>query len=380
MNFILFDDKETRTALLPFTFTRPIAAIRIGIFTIAEKWQNHLNAPVSYQTEEYLHAKYPLVTVEGEENLFINGSVCPTPNLVRKILALQPGEKILKGRTVIAYRDDATKAVSPGEELTILHRPWDIFVNNGKEIRADFDWVKKHRKSAGVSDPHTIVYNPSQVFIEEGAKIHAAILNAENGPIYIGKDAEVMEGAVIRGAAAICEGAVLAMQTRLRGDITIGPYSKVGGEISNSVIFGYTNKGHDGYLGNSVIGEWCNLGAATNNSNMKNNYSDVRVYSYKERYYVDTERQFCGLFMADHSRCGINTMFNTGTVVGVSANIFGGDFPPKHVPSFSWGGANGIERFDVNKALVSAEKAMSIKQVEITEQDRDILRHVNSIV
>lgn len=377
MNFILFDDPSIRTSLLPLTFTRPVAGIRVGIFTIWEKWKNFLNKPVSVFTEMYLQNKYPLLSNQEEENLFINGAVCPSEDFLNSLLGLEYGEALVQDSIVLGYKGsfDNNQKNYVGE-LTIIRNPWDIFINNGKEIRTDFQRIVSNKESLQVPDKHTIVYNIDNVFIEEGVKVKASVLNAENGPIYLGKNSEVQEGSLIKGPFALCEGAVVNMGGKMKGDSTIGPFSKVGGEVSNSVIFGYSNKGHDGFIGNTVIGEWCNLGADTNTSNLKNNYGQVDVYSYAKKGTVSTGQQFCGLIMGDHSKSGINTMFNTGTVVGVCANIFGAGFPPKHIPSFSWGGAEGFTTFKIEKAFEVAERVMQRRKIPFTDADKAILTSV----
>lgn len=375
MSIILFDDPEIRVNLKPFTLTRPIAAIRIGIFTIAEKWQRIINSPVFYQTEGYLSGKFP--GLKQVDALYINGALCPTPELASQVLELKQGESLVYQNTILAYKGKIDgKSVNYTEPITILRHCWDIFQQNGNQIRQDFDLYFSKKKVLKIDDPYTVVYNQSQVFIEEGAKIKAAILNAETGPIYIGKNAEIQEGSLIRGPFALCEGSVVNMGAKMRGDNTIGPYSKVGGEVSNSVIFGYSNKGHDGFLGNSVLGEWCNLGADTNTSNLKNTYSEVGLYSYKTGKIEKTGQQFCGMMMGDYSKTSINCMVNTGTVVGVCANIFGHGFPPKFVPSFAWGGSEGFEIFDLEKAFEIAAKTMIRRNIVLDENEKDILRTV----
>jgi len=375
MSIILFDDPEIRVNLKPFTLTRPIAAIRVGIFTIAEKWQRILNSPVFYQTEVYLYGKFP--GLKQPDALYINGALCPTPELAAQILELKPGESLVYQNTILAYKSKADgKAINYTQPITILRQCWDIFQQNGSQIRQDFDLYFSKKKVLKIDDPYTVVYNQSQVFIEEGANIKAAILNAETGPIYIGKNAEIQEGALIRGPFALCEGSVVNMGAKMRGDNTIGPYCKVGGEVSNSVLFGYSNKGHDGFLGNSVLGEWCNLGADTNTSNLKNTYSEVGLYSYKTGKIEKTGQQFCGMMMGDHSKTSINCMLNTGTVVGVCANIFGHGFPPKFIPSFAWGGSEGFEIFDLEKAFEIASKTMIRRNIVLDENDKKILRNV----
>jgi UDP-N-acetylglucosamine diphosphorylase/glucosamine-1-phosphate N-acetyltransferase len=390
MNYILFDEPIIRASLLPFTFTRPVAGIRVGILTLKEKWEKYLQySSFSFLTENYLQVKFPLTS--SEDNILINSAVCPNSDVARAITALQSGQALFQGDTIIAARIGAaalTKAqasrsidysdkIEYSGPLTVIRQPWDIFINNGQEIRNDFALLSQGRTSAPVGDPHTIVYNTENIFIEEGVKIRAAVLNAEDGPIYIGKNAQIQEGALIRGPFALCEGSWVNMGGKMRGDITVGPFSKVGGEIGNSVIFGYTNKSHEGYLGNSVIGEWCNLGADTNTSNLKNNYANVKLWSYLENCFIDTGKQFCGLMMGDHSKAGINTMFNTGTVVGVGSSIFGAGFPRNFVPSFSWGGpATGFETYRLNKLFDVEEKVMARRNIELDKVYRDILQEI----
>jgi UDP-N-acetylglucosamine diphosphorylase/glucosamine-1-phosphate N-acetyltransferase len=374
MNFILFDDPEYRINLLPLTFTRPVGDIRIGIFKIVEKWEKYLGTSLSFKTENYLSKKF--ILNEQNDNIYLNGSVCPTAELLLEISKLENGTALVQQDTLIAYRNEAkTKKAFTGE-LTILRKTWDIFTNNGKELRQDFDLIKKSGKSIGISDPHTKVYNPDNIFVEEGAKVFAAILNAEFGPIYLGKNSEVQEGAMVRGAFALCEGSVVNMGGKMRGDNTIGPFCKVGGEVSNSVMFAYSNKAHDGFMGNSVIGEWCNFGADSNTSNLKNNYANIRVYSYREKDFVDSGRQFCGLVMGDHSKSGINIMFDSGTVVGVNASVYGTKYSPKFIRSYSWGDIEDLQTFRLDKALEVAEKVLARRNIQLTEIDREILKKV----
>jgi len=381
-NIVLYDELAIRASLLPFTFTRPVADIRIGILTIAEKWEKWLDLQTSFQTEDYLSGKYPKTSTD--DNLFINGALCPNAQLVEAIEALSVGETLKKDKETLAVRtsgdtlDDlsSTTVIEYTNAVTMVKDPWDIFKYNASEIKVDFGLLTKDRASQKISDPHTIVYGLENVFVEEGASIRAAVLNAENGPIYIGKNAQIHEGAIIKGSFALCEGSHVNVGAKIRGDTTIGPYSKVGGEISNSVIFGYTNKGHDGFLGNSVIGEWCNIGADTNTSNLKNNYADVKIWNYERSGFKNTGEMFCGLMMADHAKCGINTMFNTGTVVGVGANIFGSGFPRNFIPSFSWGGAAGFTTFQMRKVYEVAEKVMERRAIILDEQEKSILDHI----
>jgi UDP-N-acetylglucosamine diphosphorylase/glucosamine-1-phosphate N-acetyltransferase len=358
---ILFDDPVLRQQHLPFTYTRPVAAVRCGIHTISEKWSNWFEASVSYQTEPYLQPRFPLTTTH--DNLYINGALCPDALLMEAINALELETALYTtDNTLLAVRT-ASEAWTPennpiksrigytGSPLLITHI-WDIFMNNGAQISADFAHFTKNRRSQPLTDPYTRCYNADQIFIEPGADIKAAILNAENGPIYIGKNASIQEGAAIQGPFALGESSVIAQNAKIRMNTTVGPYCKVGGEVSGSVIFGYSNKGHDGYLGNSVLGEWCNLGANTNNSNLKNDHSPVKLHSYVTNALENTGLTFCGLFMGDFSKAGISTMFNTGTVVGVNVNVFGGGFQPKHIPSFSWGGkVDGLMEYRFQKAV-----------------------------
>ncbi len=380
MNLVLFDEASLRINLLPFTFTRPIADIRVGIMTIREKWEKHLQLSSSSLTETYLQSKYPVVA--GNDNLFINGALCPDEQLLQAIQSLQVGDSLMHDAMLLAARSGTLdfksnhKTIQYKESFTLIDQPWKIFQFNAAEIKRDFKLITQGRKSAGIQDKHTIVYGAENIFVEEGADIKAAVLNAESGPIYIGKNAVIQEGSLIKGSFALCEGATVNMGAKMRGDSTIGPHCKVGGEISNSVLFGFSNKGHDGFLGNSVLGEWCNLGADTNTSNLKNNYDQVKLWSYAKRGFVNTGQQFCGLMMGDHSKCGINTMFNTGTVVGVSANIFGDGYPRNFIPSFSWGGAAGFIPYQLNKVFETAERVMSRRHIPLTIIDKDILKHI----
>lgn len=381
MNYILFDG-TVRNALLPFTFTRPVADIRVGILTIREKWEKYLGYTTTTLTEEYLMEKYPMV--EMEENVMINASFLPNEVLVEMVQGLEANQAIVCGDEVIAFYTKDTQeevdfetydVIDYTEDCLRIEHPWDIFQKNDAAIREDFELLTEGRVSQPIpASVNTI--SPENIFIEEGAKLEFVTLNASTGPIYIGKNAEIMEGSVIRGPFALCEEAQVKLATKVYGATTVGPHSRIGGEVSNSVLFGYSNKGHDGFLGNSVLGEWCNLGADTNNSNLKNNYEEVKLWSYEKEGFVKTGLQFCGLMMGDHSKCGINTMFNTGTVVGVSANIFGSGFPRNFVPSFSWGGASGMTTYITKKAFETAKIVMSRRKVEFTEQDARILEHV----
>ena len=383
MEIILFDD-ESRQSLLPLTHTRPVSEIRIGILRIREKWELYFQGNYSFLTEPFLSKKFQFLP--GKENVFINGSVLPTSSLVLEIQKLKSGEKLINGDTIIAARMDGSidginsieqiefdKSVNSVATFTKINFNWDIFSKNEEALNDDFRLITKGRKSLKISETNTVI-SPENIFLEEGAKVECAILNGSTGFIYIGKNAEIMEGVMIRGPFALCEESQVKMGAKIYGSTTVGPFSKVGGEISNSVIFGYTNKAHDGFLGNSVLGEWCNLGADSNNSNLKNNYSKIKVWNYKDETYINTGLQFCGLIMGDHSKCSINTMFNTGTVVGVSANIFGNGFPPKFVPSFAWGGSEGFITYRLEDALEVAQRVYERRNLNFDIAEREILR------
>ncbi|GGK19842.1 glucose-1-phosphate thymidylyltransferase [Yeosuana aromativorans] len=381
MNYILFDG-PFRNNLLPLTFTRPVADIRVGILTIREKWEAYLDSTTTTVTEDYLSEKYPMV--EMEENIMINASYLPNFELVEMVKGLENNQAIFKDEDIIAFFtkeaqeniDFSTfEAIEFNDDIIRIEHTWDIFSKNGEAIQDDFNLITKDRKSKPIPSSNNVI-DPENIFIEEGATLEFVTLNATNGPIYIGKDTLIMEGALVRGPLAICEGAIVKMGAKIYGPTTIGPYSKVGGEVNNSVLFAYSNKGHDGFLGNAVLGEWCNLGADTNNSNLKNDYSEVRLWDYQTESFTKTGLQFCGLIMGDHSKCAINTMFNTGTVVGVNANIFGSGFPRNFIPSFTWGGYGGFTTYLTKKAFEVAKTVMSRRNMEFTQQDADILEHV----
>lgn len=381
MNYILFDG-PSRNNLLPFTYTRPVADIRVGILTIREKWETFLGYTTTTLTEEYLSEKFPMV--EMEENVMINASYLPNAELIEMVKSLKENQAIFKDEDVLAFFTTDTQeevdfetyeAIEFEDDVLKIEHTWDIFAKNGEAISEDFELLTKGKESQPIPSSNNTIH-ANRIFIEEGAKLEFVTLNATNGPIYIGKDAEIMEGSIIRGPFALCEGATVKMGAKIYGPTTVGPYSKVGGEINNSVLFAYSNKGHDGFLGNSVLGEWCNLGADTNNSNLKNNYAEVRLWNYETEGFARTGLQFCGLMMGDHSKSGINTMFNTGTVVGVSANVFGSGYPRNFIPSFAWGGSSGFTTFLTKKAFEVAKVVMSRRNIEFTAQDAAIMEHV----
>jgi len=336
MNYILFDESIVRTNLLPLTFTRPVADIRIGILTIREKWEKRLSTKTSTLTDGYLSHKFPII--RESENILINGSICPNDEIISAVINLKRNQIVLFNDVIIALHvleeelDKVGDPTSEGiEEIRISEAPlkinhtWEIFSKNEAAIIEDFGLLTLGRKSQKISATNK-TFAEENIFVEKGAKLECAVLNATTGPIYIGKDSEIMEGTLIRGPFALCEGGQVKMAAKIYGPTTIGPYCRAGGEINNSVLFGYSNKAHDGFLGHSVIGEWCNLGADTNTSNLKNTYDNVRLWSYGKQTFVNTHLQFCGMIMGDHSKCAIDTQFNTGTVIGVSSNIFGSGF------------------------------------------------------
>ncbi|PWS29393.1 glucose-1-phosphate thymidylyltransferase [Pedobacter yonginense] len=381
MTINLFDDSSWES-LRPLTFTRPVADLRIGILTIAEKWAKYLGADFGYQTQEYLSKKYPL---KANAQLFINGSICPDESLLNAIAALKAGERLCQADLLIAYCSDRSVKIDP-EELksfkpinysggfTRIVYPNDIFTFNGTELKKDFTLLTQGRSSGKLSATNTFLGD--DIFVEEGATAECSIFNSLQGPIYLGKNAQVWEGSIIRGSFALGEDSSVKMGAKIYPNTTIGPHSRVGGEINNAVIWGFSSKGHEGYLGNAVLGQWCNIGADSNNSNLKNNYAEVRLWDYEKRSFRKTGLQFCGLIMADHSKCGINTMFNTGTVAGVSANIFGPGFPRNFIPDFAWGGAQGFEVYSLKKMFETAEKVYSRRDLAFDDVEKKILTQV----
>lgn len=380
MNIVLYDNQKVWQDLLPFTFTRPVSEIRIGVLTLREKWEKLLSANIHYKTETYLQSRFPFK--ESNAQVVISSHVHASETLATAVAQLKTGEALYQAGALIAcagsvadYENShAQKHIEFSEELVCIEKPWDIFQKNAAAISLDLAWLLKGRTSQPLSDTVQVIGDRNKVFLEKGAKIEACTLNTTNGPVYLAADSEVMEGSVIRGPFVLGEHSALKLATKVYGASTVGPHSKVGGELSNSVIFGYSNKAHDGFLGNSVLGEWCNLGADTNNSNLKNNYSNVKVYNYSQRKSIDTGLQFCGLLMGDHSKSGINTMFNTGTVVGVGCNIFGGGFPPTFIPDFSWGGAAGFELYQLEKLFETAGKMQERRGLTFSFAEQEILK------
>jgi len=390
INIILFDD-DMRDELLPITFTRPVGEIRIGILTIKEKWEKWMNAQVSFITQDYLSEKYP-INIQ-DTNYVISGSVLPSHQLCRLINQLEFNEALLKNGDLIAAKLNASQfehliknedieelegfELEETSFLKINHLT-DIFKLNAQALESDFELLTKGRTSQPISSTNQVL-NAENIFLEEGAEVEFAILNASDGPIYVGKNAKILEGAMVKNGLALGESAMVKMGAKMYGATTLGPHCKVGGEVKNSILMGYSSKGHEGYLGNSVIGEWCNLGADTNTSNLKNNYAEVKLWNYSQERFAKTGEQFCGLIMGDHSKCGINTMFNTGTVVGVFANIFGAGFPRNFIPSFSWGGASGFSSYKLEKVFETAQLVMQRRKIDLTDSDKNILTEINKL-
>ena len=380
MNIILFDD-NSRSDLLPLCFTRPCAELRVGILTLTEKWKHRLTGNFSFLTQDYLATKYPVKF--SHDNFYLNGRCLPNYETNSLLNKLALNQAIYDGEILIAYRgsehltkfdflEEVAKSVRIIDvQCDLINYTYDVFLKNSQEIKADYDLLTSGRISQPISGSNTLIGH--DIFVEEGAIVEASVLNSTHGPIYIAAHSEIMEGSLIRGPFALCEHSTIKMGAKIYGDTTVGPHSKVGGEVSNTVFYGFSNKGHDGFLGNSVIGEWCNLGADTNSSNLKNNYAQVKLWNYTKNRFINTGLQFCGLIMGDHSKCGINTMFNTGTVVGVSANIFGSGFPRNYIPSFTWGGATGFATYELPKAFETASIVLQRRGLDFDPVDQDIL-------
>ena len=380
---LVFSDAQYWEDFLPLTFTKPISELRCGILTFAERWEKLLDIREKrYITEEYLEVKYP--RYEKKESLLIVPNFLPTEKVLDQIKNLQFGEALVYENELLVAKinlenfglHQIEKMTDIEEELTVFKHPTDLFSFNEKAINFDFDLLTNGRISQSLSETNGFLGNKEDIFIEEGAEIEFATINAKTGKIYIGKNAEVMEGCNLRGPIALCEGVKFNLGAKIYGATTIGPYSKIGGEVNNIVVQGYSNKGHDGFVGNSVIGEWCNFGADTNSSNLKNNYSEVKLWSYKHKKFVGTGLQFTGVIMGDHAKTAINTQLNTGTIIGVAANIFKTGFPPNLVDNFSWGGMRGDEKFTINKVYEVAEKMMNRRKISLTQADKDILRYI----
>ena len=379
MNIILFDNK--REDFYPLSLTRPIAEFRLGVLTIKEKWGNYFDSVLTF-SNDYLAEKFNTKKIK-EDNIWINSQLLPSKDIVTEIKSLRVGEVLKKESIILAFRNsefssDELNNVESNSDFSFLSSITDIFSLNEEEIIADIALMnlQNNMKSLNEITDSNIKSGKFPVYVEEGATIENCYINTSEGPVYIGKNAHIMQGSMLRGPFAICENSVVKMGAKIYGGTTIGPFCKVGGEINNSVFFGYSSKAHDGFLGNSIIGQWCNLGADTNNSNLKNNYDDVKIWNYGSESFLQTGLQFCGLIMGDHSKCGINTMFNTGTVVGVGANIFGSGFPRNFIPSFSWGGSSGFIIHKLEKFFSTAEKVMKRRSIPFTDIDKQVLLEV----
>ena len=369
---IQLHDNQKHLDFAPLTLTRPVGDLRMGIFTNAERWKMLVpEAEISFETEDYLSKKFPLVS----NAIVVNACMIPTPEVVEEVCKLKGNEELAIDGNWIARSGTGEVIINYTKESPLfVKQRWELFQKNDQVLKSDFELITKGRTSVQLSSTNTIIGDHQLIFLEEGAKVEAAVLNTTNGPIYIGKNAEIMEGSLVRGPLAMCEGSTLKLGTKIYGATTVGPYCKVGGEVNNVIFQAYSNKGHDGFLGNSVIGEWCNLGADTNTSNLKNNYGLVKTYSYRTKKSEQTDAQFMGLFMGDHSKCGINTMFNTATVVGVFSNIYGAEFPSKYIPSFQWG-THG-DSYDFHKAVESANNMMSRRGLSLSDEEIAILKAV----
>ncbi len=386
-NIIIFDDTDIRRHLLPLTYTRPTALLRVGITTIDEKWRTMLgDATFSYLTVPYLKKKFPLRA--RRDNLLVAGHVIPTPELAAQALALQHGEALMSGERLIAFNGSAhdfddrhfARVVYPATPPRMVLSLPDIFELNGEQLEADFNRITYQRTSQPLSATNVVIGDPDRIFIEEGASVEGAFLNTQQGPIYIGRNVEVMEGACIRAPFAACHDAKVRMAAKVYGATTLGPHCKVGGEVENLVMIGYSNKAHDGFLGDAVIGEWCNLGGGTTASNLKNDYSEIKLWNYPAQRFVRTGLQFCGLIMGDHSKTGVNCMINTATVLGVGVNVHGAGFPRNFVASFQEGSATaGFKNVPLPAFLAIAERVMARRGIPLTDADREIFTAIYNI-
>ena len=374
---INISDNGLHLRFAPLSLTRPVGNLRMGIFTNDERWKQFLpEAEIGFITEDYLSERFPKV----EGGVTVNAAVVPNEDVVAAVMHLEPNTALFLNDIFIAGETNTSEKIQfLGETPVVLKNRWDIYALNHLVLKQDFDLLTAGRKSQKLSVTNTLIGPKEMLFIEEGAKIEAAILNTSSGPIYVGRNAEIMEGSLVRGPLAMCEESALKLGAKIYGATTLGPHCKVGGEVNNVVFQAYSNKGHDGFLGNALIGEWCNLGADTNTSNLKNNYGMVDTYSYETNGQVKTDVQFMGVCMGDHSKCGINTMFNTGTVTGVSSNIFGAGFPSKYIPSFTWGGAEGSEPFRFEKAVEYANNMMARRGLELSSEEITILKHIHDV-
>ena len=391
-NIILFDLPAVRENLLPLSYTRPIADFLVGITTLRKKWESFLAGEFSYSTVGYLSEKYPMKT--AEENLFIASNIIATEHLARRLDSLEPGEVLMADtmagqRVLVGFKgganrlDEVIHSMPAGivyeEKVDAINYVYDIFLLNGRQIEADFDVLTAGREGQSIPRSNTVIGDPDRIYIESGAIVEGVVLNASHGPIYVGRHVEIMEGSCLRGPIALGEHSTVNMGTRIYPGTSLGPWCKVGGELNNVVILGFTNKAHDGFLGNAVIGEWCNLGAGCVASNLKNDYTEIKLWNYPSHRFLRTGLQFCGLIMADHSKAGINTMFNTATVVGVGVNIHGSGFPRNFIASFSEGGPSGFTDLPMEKFFDIAKRMMARRGRSLSEADNRIFHAIREL-
>ena len=372
MNYLLIDNDDVRANLLPMTYTRPVSELRVGALTLREKWQHRLTGNYHYQTVDYLREIFPCACEPcADDTISIASDVIPNAEVAAAVVDLAVGEALFDNDgTWIATRGAESVSKTVDCAVRRIARLTDIFTMNGEEIEADFALLTAGRESAPVSQTVAVVGDRSRLFIEPGATVECCAINVTHGSVYIGRNAEVMECSALRGPIAVCDNSFVNMGSKIYGATTIGPWSKVGGELNNVVIHSYSNKAHDGFLGNAVIGTWCNLGAGCVASNLKNDYTEIKLWNYPSHRFVRTGLQFCGLIMGDHSKAGINTMFNTATVVGVGVNIHGTGFPRNFVASFSEGGTAGFSDVSMTKFFDVAARVMARRGIELTEADR----------
>lgn len=389
-NIILFDVPSVRQNLLPLSYTRPVADFLVGATTIRQKWEAFLPGRYSYLTAGYLAEKFPMT--EAPVSVFVASNVIPDAELAAAVAALGEGEALAahnaKGeRVLVAVKDSRAgleaiidtvpeSATMYEGKVDTISWLYDVFMGNGRRIEDDFERMTRGREGQSIPRSNTVIGDPELIFIESGAVVEGVVLNALHGPIYVGRDVEIMEGSCLRGPIALCEHATVNMGTRIYPGTTIGPWCKVGGELNNVVMFGYSNKAHDGFLGNAVVGEWCNLGAGCVASNLKNDYTEIKLWNYPAHRFLRTGLQFCGLIMADHSKAGINTMFNTATVVGVGVNIHGSGFPRNFIASFSEGGAQGFNDQPMEKFFSTASRMMARRGKALSEADARIFEDI----
>lgn len=374
---IILSDFEAHLRFAPLSLTRPIGDIRVGLFTNLERWSILLpDDHIGFQSESYLMDEFE----ELNDGKIVNACIIPNEDFVASIVYLEDNCRLMLGNNTMAISGNGKNIINYKGEIPILiNNRWELLSVNAAAISNDIDLIKESISYQKIPKDVIVIGPKDSIYIEEGAILSSCALNSKEGPIYISKGAEVMEGALIRGPFALCENAVVKMGAKIYGASTIGPFCKVGGELSNVIFQSYSNKGHDGFLGNSYIGEWCNLGANTNVSNLKNNYESVRSYCYEKKEEVNTGLQFLGLFMGDHSKTGINSMFNTGAVVGVSCNLYGAGFFPKHTLSFSWGEPNALEPFRIEKSLEYANKMMERRSEKLSAEEENILAHLKDV-